>query len=365
LRPFGVTASGARVDVATLRNANGVEAEIISYGAALIGCRTPDREGRLADISLGFDTLDGYANHSAYFGAVVGRYANRIARARFAIDQRQFALAANEGLHHLHGGHRGFDKRLWKMRPLDDPGRCGVVLERSSPDGEEGYPGTLDVCVTYALSNCDELSIEYDATTDAATPVNLTNHTYFNLHGDGIGDVCSHVLTLRASAYTPVTEALIPTGITAAVEGTPFDFRGGAAIGHRIHEADPQLRHGGGYDHNFVLHDADGSLRTVAMVHEPSSGRTMAVATTEPGLQVYSGNQLNGTLVGRGGVRYGPRSGLCLEPQHFPDSPNQPAFPSAILGPGQRYWSKTVYRFGSTDSVSGAAAGAGGPLTTP
>ena len=324
----------------------------MTYGATIVACRTADRHGEFADIALGFERPEDYLERSPYFGAAIGRYANRIANARFILDGQTYALTANEGNHHLHGGLMGFDKHVWRAQCISDRDGSSVVVSRTSAAGEEGYPGNLDVTIMYTLSHRDELSIRYHATTDAPTPVNLTHHTYFNLRGEGDGDVRGHHLTLAASAYTPVTEALIPTGVAAAVDGTPFDFRTPVPIGERIDADDTQLRYGGGYDHNFVLDEWDGTLHEVATVWEPTTGRTLDVATTEPGVQFYSGNRLHGNLIGKAGRAYDRHAGFCLEPQHYPDSPNQPTFPSTILRPGRRYVSTTVYRFGIRHSDS-------------
>ncbi len=347
---FGTTPDGAAVDVFTLTNAHGVEVRIISYGAAIASIKVPDRSGHFDDIVTGFDDLNGYLTRSRFFGSVAGRYANRIANARFTLDGRTYELAANNGKNHLHGGGRGFDKVVWKGTPFERDGSVGVALTRVSPDGEEGYPGSLTVTITYALTPRDELTIEYTATTSKATPINLTNHSYFNLAGDGRGDILRHLLTIDADRYTPTDDTQIPTGALAPVAGTPFDFRTPRAIGARIDADDEQLRRGKGYDHNFVLREwtatAAPSLHHAARLVDPSSGRTLDVATTEPGIQFYSGNNLDGSIAGKGGRAYGRRTSLCLETQHFPDSPNHPSFPSTILRPGEEYRSKTVYTFG-------------------
>jgi aldose 1-epimerase len=338
---FG-TVSGQPVDIFTLRNATGVEIKATSYGGIITSIVTPDRDGRPGDIVLGFDSLDPYLKTPAYFGAVVGRYGNRIAKGRFTIDGQTYTLAANNGPNHLHGGVTGFDKVVWKVEPV--AGRTAIVLSRRSPDGEEGYPGNLDVRITYELTDRNELVIDYHATTDKATPVNLTQHSYFNLAGDG--DVLGHRLMIEADRYTPVDSTLIPVGELVAVQGTPFDFRTATAIGARIGQSDEQIKNGGGYDHNWVLNRKGPGRQLAARVVEPKTGRTLEVSTTEPGLQFYSGNFLDGTITGKGGRVYARRSGLCLETQHFPDSPNQPRFPSTILRPGSVYESQTVFRFG-------------------
>jgi len=342
--PFGATPDRAAVEIFTLTNANGTEVRAISYGAILVSIRTRDRAGRLGDVALGFDDLEGYLTRSRYFGAVVGRYGNRIAKGRFTIDGKEFRLATNNGDNHLHGGDKGFDKVVWRAEPFERGGDVGVAFTYVSRDGEEGYPGTLRATVTYTLTPRDELAVEYTATTDKATHVNLTQHTYFNLAGEGRGDILKHQLTIDADQYTPVDAGMIPTGVIAPVAGTPFDFRRATAIGARIDNADEQLRLAGGYDHNYVLNGGSG-LHHAARVVDPESGRTLDVATTQPGVQFYSGNRLTG-VAGKGGHMYGPRAGFCLETQHFPDSPNKPQFPSTLVRPGDRYASKTVFTFG-------------------
>jgi aldose 1-epimerase len=344
---FGRLPDGRPVESFTLTNAGGVELRAISYGAIIVSLRVPDREGRLDDVVLGHDDLEGYLAKSAYFGALVGRYGNRIAGGRFTLDGRTYTLATNNGPNHLHGGVRGFDKQLWKAEPFERPGATGIVFTRVSPDGEEGYPGNLDVRVTYTLTDGNEVSFEYFATTDKPTVVNLTQHSYFNLAGDGKRDVLGHELTIDADRFTPVDKTLIPTGVLAPVAGTPFDFRKPAGIGARIGADDEQIRNGGGYDHNFVLNRRGEGLSRAARVFEPTTGRTMDVATTEPGVQFYSGNFLDGSIKGKGGRAYARRYGFCLETQHFPDSPNKPAFPSTVVRPGQEYRSKTVLTFGT------------------
>jgi aldose 1-epimerase len=336
------TAEGRSIDGYTLTNGS-MEVVAIPYGAILASIRTPDRSGRLADIVLGFDTLDGYLTRNRYFGAVVGRFANRIARGRFSLDGQAVQLATNKGGHHLHGGVRGFDKVIWSGERVDRGGAVGVVFTYTSPDGEEGYPGTLRATVAYTLTSDNALAIDYTAATDKTTIVNLTNHSYFNLAGEGSGDVLRHEVTLHADRFTPVDDAMIPTGELLPVDGTPFDFRTPTALGARIDADDPQLRIAGGYDHNFVLNGA--GLRPVARVVDPASGRTLRVETTEPGVQLYTGNKLRGE-VGKQGHVYAPRAAFCLETQHFPDSPNHPEFPSTTLRPGETYRSRTVFTFG-------------------
>jgi aldose 1-epimerase len=342
--PFGVLPDGRSVEIFTLTNARGVQVRTIPYGAIIVSILAPDRRGRFEDIVLGFDQLAGYLKQPPYFGAVVGRYGNRIAKGEFAIDGTTYRLATNNGPNHLHGGVKGFDKRLWSAESFENGASVGVAYTLTSEDGDEGYPGTLNVKVTYTLAPDNALTVDYLATTDKATVVNLTQHSYFNLAGTG--DILNHLLTIDADRYTPVDATLIPTGQLAPVEGTPFDFRQPAVIGARIDADNEQLRNGGGYDHNWVINGAAGTLRHAATLEDPSSGRTLNVSTTEPGLQFYSGNFLDGTLTGRDGRVYQKRSALCLETQHFPDSPNHPDFPSTVLRPGARYQSKTVFTFG-------------------
>ena len=332
---FG-TLSDLPIEQYTLTNHNGIEVRAITYGAIITSIKTPDRDGQLNDIVLGFDTLDGYLSEHPYFGALVGRYCNRIAHARFTIAGHQYRLAANNGPHHLHGGIKGFDKQVWSASPTGN----AVELSYVSVDGEEGYPGTLHVTVTYTLTERNELICDYRATPDKTTHVNLTQHSYFNLAGDG--DVLGHELTIDADRYTPVDPALIPTGELAPVDGTPFDFRQPTPIGARIDAAHPQLQHGGGYDHNWVLNGGGSAAR----VFEPRSGRTLEMQTTEPGLQLYTGNFLDGTLIGKGGRSYGKRCGFCLETQHHPDSPNHKSFPTTLIDAGEQYQSTTIFRFG-------------------
>ncbi len=339
--PFG-TIGGKAVEQFTLTNKNGVEIRAITYGGIITSITTPDRTGAMGDIVLGFDSLDGYLGGHPYFGAIIGRYGNRIAKGRFTIDGTEYKLATNNGPNHLHGGNKGFDKQLWDARLV--PGQNGVVFAYTSADGEEGYPGKLTVEITYTLSDKNELMVDYKASTDKSTHVNLTQHSYFNLAGSG--DVLGHEVTIDADRYTPVDATLIPTGELAPVDGTPFDFRKSTAIGARIDQPDPQLKHGGGYDHNWVLNGTAGNLRTAARVVEPKTGRTLEVRTTEPGMQFYTGNFLDGKLIGKGGQSYGRRSGFCLETQHYPDTPNQKNFPSTLLKPSEEYKSKTVFTFG-------------------
>jgi aldose 1-epimerase len=345
-QPFGATPDGVPVDVYTLTNAGGVEVRAISYGGIILSLRVPDRDGKLGDVVLGCDTLDGYLEDSSYLGAIIGRYGNRIAGGRFTLDGQGYSLAVNNGPNALHGGLVGFDKVVWRAESFHNDEGVGVVFSYTSPDGDEGYPGTLEVRVTYTLTDANQLIFDYHAVTDRATPVNLTQHSYFNLAGDGAGDILGHELMLNASHFTPIDSTLIPTGEIRSVAGTPFDFRTPSAIGARIDADDEQIRFGGGYDHNFVLErDESESPALAARVYEPTSGRVMEVFTTEPGVQFYSGNFLDGTITGKDGQLYRHRSGFCLETQHYPDSPNRPEFPSTILRPGQEYRSRTVYAF--------------------
>jgi len=342
---FGKTADGEVVDVYTLVNANGMRVRIMTYGAILLLLEVPDKKGRLADIVLGHDTLDEYLAGHPYFGAIVGRCGNRIGKGKFTLDGVDYQLATNNGENHLHGGIKGFDKVVWGSKEVSGDGEVGVKLNYVSADGEEGYPGNLSCGVTYTLTNDDELRIAYEATTDKATPLNLTHHSYFNLAGHAWGEILNHELMLVADRFTPVDSGLIPTGELRSVKGTPMDFTRSTKIGSRITEDDEQLKFGGGYDHNFVLSSGGGELTLAARVHERLSGRVMEIYTTEPGIQFYSGNFLDGTNVGKGGNIYNYRNGFCLETQHFPDSPNKPEFPSVILRPGEKMKSLTVYKF--------------------
>jgi aldose 1-epimerase len=337
--PFAQLPDGSRVTVFTLRNAAGMTVRILDFGGIVTEIHVPDRDGVFADVALGFDTLEPYRGDSPYFGALIGRYGNRIAGGRFTLDGQTYTLPVNNGKNHLHGGVPGFDRVLWRSRVENG----GLVLEYRSADGEQGYPGTLDATVRYSLSEDNGLVVQFSAVTDRATPVNLTQHSYFNLAGGG--DILGHALTIDADNIVPIDADLIPTGRLAPVAGTPFDFRKPAAIGARINEADEQLAHGGGYDHCFALNKpAPGSMTCAARVREPVSGRVLELFTQEPGVQFYSGNFLDGSLAGKGRA-YAWRGGFCLEPQHFPDSPNQPAFPNTILRPGEVYATESVFRF--------------------
>lgn len=342
--PFGTLPGGEAVEVFTLANANGVRVRVIGYGGAVVSVHTPDRDGVMGDVVLGCDTLADYVASEFYLGALIGRCANRIARGRFTLDGREHRLPVNNGPNHLHGGPHGFHRALWHVTPVDSADGVAIRLAYTSADGEQGYPGELRTWVTYTLTDADELIVDFLAVTDRATPVNLSQHVYWNLSGDASRDVLAHELTLNADAITPVDADLIPTGELALVEGTAFDFRTPVEIGARIGWRDPQLEQGGGYDHNFVLRGE--GLKLAAHVRDPANGRTLTLRTTEPGVQLYSGNFLDGTTRGKGGQPIGHRTGLCLEPQHYPDSPNQPRFPSVILRPGEEHRSRSVYRFG-------------------
>ena len=335
-KAYGKMPDGTAVDVYIVKDGD-VEAHIITYGATVVSLTTPDRNHKAGDIVLGFDSLDGYLSKGdPYFGAIVGRYANRIAGAKFALDGKTFNVPQNDGPNSLHGGTKGFDKVVWEGKALAD----GVEFQYVSKDGDQGYPGTLTAIVRYTLKN-NVLHIDYTATTDKDTVVNLTNHSYFNL--SGAADILSHELKLNASRYTPVDATLIPTGELAKVDGTPFDFRKSTAVGARINAKDEQITRGKGYDHNWVL-DSSGKLAEAAEVYDPASGRVLQVWTDQPGIQFYSGNFLDGAAKGKGKV-YGHRSGFCLETQHFPDSPNHPKFPTTELKPGQKYHTVTEFRF--------------------
>jgi len=342
---FGKLADGTPIEIFTLTNANGVEMKATNYGCIITSLKIPDRTGKFADVVLGYDALEGYLKDSPYFGAVVGRYGNRIAKGQFTLNGKTYKLATNNGPNHLHGGNKGFDKLVWNAAPKTTADGVGVTFTRRSPDGEEGYPGSLQATVTYTLTDKNELVVDYRATSDKATPVNLTQHSYFNLAADD-GDILGHQLTIEADRFTPVDETLIPTGELASVAGTPFDFRKATTIGARIATENAQLKNGGGYDHNWVLDRSGGGLQPAARLVDPKSGRTLEVATTEPGLQFYSGNFLDGSISGKGGRVYRHRTGLSLETQHYPDSPNHSNFPSTILKPGQTYSSQTVFAFG-------------------
>lgn len=343
--PFGVTPGGDSVDLFTLTNPHGMEVRVMTYGGIIVSIKVPDRTGAFDDVVLGYDSLAGYLRSSPYFGAIVGRYGNRIAHGTFTIDGESYHLDTNNGPNALHGGVKGFDKVVWRAESIKHDSTVGVLLTHTSPDGDQGYPGTVQARVSYALTPDNKLIVSYHATTDKATPINLTQHSYFNLAGAGKGDILGHVMMINADRYTPVDSTLIPTGELAPVAGTPFDFRTPTAIGARIGQADQQLKNGGGYDHNFVLNRNGDTLSLAARVLEPTTGRVLTVTTTQPGVQFYTGNFLDGTITGKGGHVYQRRYGFCLETQHFPDSPNHPTFPTTILRPGQEYQSQTVFRF--------------------
>ncbi len=329
----------------TLTNASGMQMRVCDFGCIIVSLTAPDRSGAFADVVLGYDRPEDYVPDECHFGGMVGRYGNRIAGAKFTLDGTTYRLAANRAPNHLHGGNVGFDKVLWQAKELSVAGRVGLRLRYRSPDGEEGYPGNLNATVCYWLTDDNELRIECSATTDKATPINLTNHSYFNLAGAGHGDILAHELMLTADRFVPVDEALIPTGELRPVEGTPFDFRQATPIGARIDADDQQIKRGPGYDHTFVFPHWDGRLRPVGTLRDPPSGRYLEILTTEPGVQLYTGNFLDGTALGKGGKPYARRFGVCLETQHFPDSPNRPQFPSCILRPGEEYRHVTAYRF--------------------
>ena len=344
--PLGASPDGQPVQLITLRNSAGIEVRIVTYGGTILSLKTPDRAGALDDIVLGFDTLEPYFDQSPYFGCLIGRYCNRIAKGTFTLDGKTYTLATNNPPNHLHGGKKGWDKVVWTPAEIQNANGVGVKLTYVSKDGEEGYPGTVTANVTYMLTDKNELVVDYQATTDKPTIVNLTHHSYFNLGGAKTPDILGHELSIPADRYTPVDATLIPTGQLAPVEGTPFDFRTPTKIGARINDANEQLKRGLGYDHNFVLNRQGADLALAARVVEPVTGRTMDISTTEPGIQFYSGNFLDGKITGKGGRVYAHRSGFCLEPQHYPDSPNQPSFPPTTLRPGEEYRSKTVFTFG-------------------
>lgn len=341
---FGKTEKGEAVSLYTLRNRNGVEIAITNYGARVVTLKTPDAKGRLADISLGFDTLKGYEGPNPYFGAIVGRYGNRIAKGKFTLDGKEYTLAKNNGENSLHGGLVGFDRVIWSGKTEESNGVHKAILSYTSKDGEEGYPGNLKVTVTYSISDNDDIQIDYHATTDKATVLNVTNHTYFNLAGQGNGDILGQVMQLNADRFTPVDGGLIPTGELKDVTGTPFDFRKPTVIGSRINDKDEQLKLGKGYDHNFVLNRSASGLVMAARAVDPASGRALEVWTTEPGVQFYTGNFLDGTVTGKNATNYAQRTGFCLETQHYPDSPNHPDFPTTVLKPGEEYKSTTVWK---------------------
>ena len=342
---YGKLPDGAPIELYTLSNPNGIEAGIMTYGGTVVSLTAPDRSGKFADVVLGADSLEGYLKQTNYFGAIIGRYGNRIGHGTFKLDGKQYTLPKNDGDNTLHGGPQGFDKRVWKATPASTAEGQSLEFTYVSKDGEEGFPGTLTVKVVYTLTARNELKIDYTATTDKATVVNLTNHSYFNLAGQGEGDILGHQVMIDAARFTPVDAGLIPLGELRAVKGTPFDFTAATAIGARIGQADPQLKLGNGYDHNWVLNKGNGGLTKAAEVFEPKTGRVMEVWTTEPGMQFYTGNFLDGSVRGKGGKVYPFRSAFCMETQHYPDSPNKPSFPTTVLKPGTTYRTTTIYRF--------------------
>jgi aldose 1-epimerase len=347
---FGKTPDGQDADIYTLTNSGGAEVKITNYGGIVTSLKLPDRNGKLDDVVLGFDNLNAYLKGHPYFGAIIGRYGNRIAKGRFTLHGVEYKLAVNNGENHLHGGIKGFDKVVWNAKPRTVANGAALELTYLSKDGEEGYPGNLSVKVVYTLTNANELKIDYSATTDKDTVVNLTHHSYFNLTGQGNGDILDHKLFINAARFTPTDAGSIPTGELRSVRGTPFDFTRATAIGARINQDYEQLNLGKGYDHNFILNGIMGRLRRSARVYEPTTGRVMEVWTTEPGMQLYTGNFLDGTLTGKDGKVYRQRYGFCLETQHYPDSPNKPNFPTTVLRKGGRYHTITIYKF----SVRGA-----------
>ncbi len=342
---YGTLSSGEEIRLFTLTNSQGMEVGIITYGGIVTSIKVPDKAGNMGEVTLGFDDLKGYEGTHPFFGALIGRYGNRIAKGKFTLEKTTYSLALNNGPNSLHGGNKGFDKRVWEGDSFESEEGVGVKLSYTSEDGEEGYPGNLSVTVLYTLTPDNSLKIDYSASTDAPTVVNLTNHAYFNLKDAGASDILGHELQMHAESITPVDSTLIPTGEFMQVEGTAFDFRNSTPIGQRIDAEEEQIIFGKGYDHNYIFARSTEGLEKVITVYEPTSGRVMEVLTTQPGVQFYSGNFLDGTLTGRGGTIYQHRSGLCLETQHYPDSPNQPNFPSTRLDPGQSYQHSTVYRF--------------------
>src|ERR1700722_6316380 len=340
---FGTAPDGQAVEIYTLRNGKGVEARIMTYGGILVSLKVPDKSGQLGDVVLGYDNLDSYVKNSPYFGALVGRYGNRIAKGHFALDGTTYTLATNNYPNALHGGLKGFDHGVWTATTKVSADGPQLILKYLSKDGEEGYPGNLDVTATYTLMQANGLRLQYKATTDKDTVLNLTQHSYWNLAGKG--DILGHLVMMPADRFTPVDATLIPTGELKPVEGTPFDFRAARSIGARIGQDDEQLKFGGGYDHNWVINKEFGKLGLMARVTDPESGRVMEVLSTDPGLQFYSGNFLDGTITGKGGWAYQHRAAFCMEPQHYPDSPNHPDFPTTELKPGETYHNTIIYRF--------------------
>ena len=341
--PFGTDSSGAAVTLYTLRNLNGAQATICNYGGLVTSLMMPDKDGFLGDVVLGYDNVAAYIKDTPYFGALIGRYGNRIANGKFTLDCNEYTLATNNVPNALHGGKKGFDKVMWTAKSVQTADGPSLELTYVSKDGEEGYPGNLSVKAVYTLTEDNSLKLQYTATTDKATVANLTHHSYFNLAGKG--DILSHTVMIAADKFTPVDSTLIPTGELKPVDNTPFDFRTPTTIGARIGQTDEQLKFGGGYDHNWVINKPMGQMGLMARVTEPTSGRVLEVSSDEPGLQFYSGNFLDGTLTGKGGWVYKFRNGFCMEPQHYPDSPNQPSFPSVVLKPGETYHNTIIYKF--------------------
>ena len=341
---FGNTPDGKAVELYTLANSHGIEVRLINYGGIVVSVKTPDKSGHFADITLGFDSLAGYLNNKPFFGALVGRYGNRIGNAKFTLDGKTYTLAKNNGPNSLHGGLKGFDKVVWQAESFQKPGEAGVILKYTSADGEEGYPGNLHTTVTYTLNDKNEFKIDYHATTDKVTPLNLTNHTYFNLAGEGSGTILNEEMMINADHFTPVDSTLIPTGKIESVKGTPLDFTKPTPVGARINDKNEQLAFGGGYDHNFVINRQGPGLVLAARAYDPASGRVLEVETTQPGVQFYTANFLDG-VHGKNGHVYNKRDAFCLETQHYPDSPNKPEFPSSILRAGQTYHEITVWKF--------------------
>lgn len=342
---FGKTADGKAVEIYTLENSKGASTQIITYGGTVVSLKVPDKSGTFGDIVLGFDSVGDYEKQTSYIGALIGRYGNRIAKGRFSLNGKEYDLAVNNGVNHLHGGLKGYDKVVWTAKPFVNKFGANLQLTYLSKDSEEGYPGNLNIKVIYTLTEKNELKIVYSATTDKDTVVNLTQHSYFNLAGAGNGDILSHQLLINADKFTPTDDGSIPTGELRSVKGTPFDFTKLTTIGDRINQDDEQLKFGNGYDHNWVLNKKGKELSLAATAFETSSGRVMEVWTTEPGVQFYAGNYLDGTIPGKNGQTYPRRTGFCLETQHFPDSPNKPAFPTTVLKKGKVYSQTTIYRF--------------------
>ena len=352
-QPFGTTHEGTPVQIYTLRNANGCEARITNYGGIIVSLKVPDRHGKLDDVVLGFDRLEDYLSPEylkkcPFFGAMIGRYGNRIAKGTFSLDGREYHVPPNDGANALHGGAHGFDKRVWEAHEQTTPQGPALAMRYVSPDGEEGFPGTLTANIVYSLADDNELRLEIEATTDKDTVINLTQHSYFNLRGAGRGDILGHEVTIKGGEFVPINTESLPVDGLRSVAGTPFDFRQSTAIGARIHADDEQLHNGMGYDHCYVL---DGyvpdatSPRVFARIAEPTTGRVLEIASTQPGVQFYTGNQLDGTIKGKGGIAYEKNGAFCLEPQHYPDSPNHPQFPSVVLRPGETYRHVITYRF--------------------